>query len=262
MALSNTQKEKIKELLTKTIEGKLKKYSRESKSMPFLSMLMQDDEKVAAYSFIHSIATTLGMSLYEQLSVIIASENSEEAARNVKVGGKISIAQKNKISEICNTLREGGKSSIEREIEEVLSSSSEGAKEQKDGNIADFYMKREGIEYYFEIKTVKPNIDVFNKSKVKLLEWVARKGKKIKPYLAFPYNPYAPEPYTRFTIQNMMDYPHDFLVGEEYWDLLGGENTYNELIEITDTVGKELKTKVQEKIKNIAQTKIGDKENI
>jgi hypothetical protein len=40
-------------------------------------------------------------------------------------------------------------------------------------------MKKDGIEHYFEIKTVKPNIDVFEKSKTKLLEWVARRRKAV-----------------------------------------------------------------------------------
>ena len=79
MALSNEQNEKIKNLLRKKIENKLKKYGRETSSMPFLSRLIQDDEKIAAYSFIHSIATTLGMSIYEDVSVIIASANSKES---------------------------------------------------------------------------------------------------------------------------------------------------------------------------------------
>ncbi|WP_423906347.1 TdeIII family type II restriction endonuclease [Candidatus Spongiihabitans sp.] len=61
MALSNSQKQKIEELLSKKIEHKLKKYGRETTTMPFLARLIQDNEKIAAYSFIHSMATTLGM---------------------------------------------------------------------------------------------------------------------------------------------------------------------------------------------------------
>ncbi len=45
--------------------------------MPFLARLIQDAEKIAAYSFIHSMATTLGMSIYEDVSKIIAKETSE-----------------------------------------------------------------------------------------------------------------------------------------------------------------------------------------
>ena len=138
----------------------------------------------------------------------------------------------------------------------ILSANSNNGQFQKSGNIADFYMKRDGKEYYFEIKTVKPNIDVFEKSKTKLLEWVARKRKDINVYLAFPYNPYYPKSYSRFTEVGMMDHPNDFLIGEEYWDFIGGENTFVDLLNAFDQVGKEFKYQLNEKFKEIAKDKI------
>ena len=186
MALSKEQKNKIINLPSKKIEAKLKKYNRETTSMPFLARLIQDSEKIAAYSFIHSLATSLGMSIYGGISVIIASTNAEECFRNYGVGGVISPAQRNKISKIVNQLRQGERTaSINQEIKEVLAASIDKAKFQKSGNIADLYLKRGGVEYFFEIKTVKPNIDVFEKSKTKLLEWIAIKEKQVKSILHF-----------------------------------------------------------------------------
>jgi len=257
VALSMVQREKVKRLLSSKIEKKLKMYDRETSSLPFLARLIQDSEKIAAYSFIHSLATMLGMSIYEEVSVIIASETADEAFRNYGVGGVISKAQKAVITDIVSKLRNGERQAdIKREIEEVLSASAENGKFQKSGNIADFYMKRGEEEYYFEIKTAKPNIDVFEKSKTKLLEWVARKRKHINVYLAFPYNPYHPKPYHRFTEVGMMDPPNDFLVGEEYWNFIGGDNTFYDLLKTFDEVGKEFKEKLGEKFKQIAKEKI------
>ncbi len=257
MALSLSQKQKIKELLSNKIEAKLKSYGRETTSMPFLSRLIQDNEKIAAYSFIHSLATTLGMSIYEEVSVIIASETAEEAFRNYGVGGAISKEQKTVISKIIAELRNGNrKANIKKEIREVLKASAVNGEYQKSGNIADFYFKRNGREYYFEIKTVKPNIDVFEKSKTKLLEWVARKRKRVNVYLAFPYNPYHPKPYYRFTEVGMMDPPNDFLVGNEYWDFIGGKNTFPDLLKAFDEVGKDFKEQLNKKFKQIAKEKI------
>ena len=233
---------------------KLKSYGRETTSMPFLARLIQDNEKIAAYSFIHSLATTLGMSIYEYISVIIASETAEEAFRNYGVGGVISKEQQSVIHNIVTNLRNGNrKTNIIEEIQEVLRSSAINGKFQKTGNIADFYMKRGNQEYYFEIKTVKPNIDVFEKSKTKLLEWVARKRSSINVFLAFPY---YPEPYNRFTEVGMMDTHNDFLVGDEYWNFLGGKNTFQELLTIFDEVGKNFKEKLNKKFKTIAQKKL------
>jgi hypothetical protein len=257
MALSNNQKQKIKELLSEKIENKLKSYGRETTSMPFLARLIQDNEKIAAYSFIHSMATTLGMSIYEDVSVIIASETADETFRNYGVGGAISDPQRAVISNIVKGLRNGERTAeTDKEVKEVLEASAENGEFQKSGNIADFYMNKDGEEYYFEIKTVKPNIDVFEKSKTQLLEWVARKRKPIRVYLAFPYNPYHPKPYHRFTEVGMMNPPNDFLVGDEYWDFIGGKNTFNELLQTFDEVGKNFKEKLNKKFQEIAKEKL------
>src|SRR3972149_10635598 len=257
MALSKNQKDKISDLLSKKIEGKLKKYGRETTSMPFLARLIQDNEKIAAYSFIHSLATTLGMSIYEDVSLIIAGETSDEYFKSYGVGGAISKQQKTAIHKIITELRNGDRrADIKKESLEVIAANSSGGQFQKSGNIADFFMRRGKEEFYFEIKTVKPNIDVFEKSKTKLLEWVARRRKHIKVFLAFPYNPYYPEPYSRFTETGMMDYPNDFLIGEEYWDFIGGKNTFQELLKTFDIVGKEFKERLTDKFKQIAKEKI------
>jgi len=257
MSISGNQKKQIVELLRKKIENKLKRYERETTSMPFLARLIQDNEKVAAYSFIHSIATTLGMSIYEEVSKILASENCTACFTKYGVGGVLSKAQKSIIANIVRELRnKERKPNIEREAKEILQASTLNGKYQKEGNIADLYILRGKTEYFFEIKTVKPNIDVFTKSKTKLLEWIARKRKRVGVILAFPYNPYHPEPYTRFTVQNMMNHPNDFLIGEEYWDFLSGKGTFKELLKIFDYVGKIYKSRIQNKIKQVASEKI------
>lgn len=259
MALSKSQKEKIVALLEKKIEDKLRRYARETSSMPFLTRLIQDSEKVAAYSFIHSIATTLGMSIYEDVSKIIAEETADECFTKYDIGGVLSREQKSVIDDIVRKLRNGEmKVNNGQEIKLVLGTSAKDGKAQKEGRIADFYMRRGGKEHYFEIKTVKPNIDVFTKSKTKLLEWVARRRSPIQVFLAFPYNPYHPQPYERFTEQGVLDRGKEFLIGKEYWDFLGSENTFEELLALFDDVGKKFKQKIQDKIQEVAHSKMSD----
>lgn len=257
MALSNSQKEKIVTLLERKIEDKLRRYARETSSMPFLTRLIQDSEKVAAYSFIHSISTTLGMSIYEDVSKIIVEESAEECFTKYDIGGVISREQKSVIDDIVRDLRNGeGKVNHAQELKLVLSASAKDGKAQKEGRIADLYMKRNGKEYYFEIKTVKPNIDVFTKSKTKLLEWIARRRSPVKVFLALPYNPYHPQPYERFTEQGVLEKGEDFLIGKEYWDFLGGKNTFEELLLLFDKVGKKFKVQIMQKIQQVAKEKM------
>lgn len=257
MGLSNQHKLEIKNFLEQKIEEKLERYARETSSMPFLVRLIQDSEKVAAYSFIQSLATTLGMSIYEDVSKIIASKTAEECSTKYDLNGTLSEEQKRVIGEIIRQLRNGERKVNKRlETNEVLKASPENGRTQKKGKRVDFYMKRKGIEYYFEIKTVKPNIDVFTESKTKLLEWIARLRKPVKTILAFPYNPYYPQPYHRFTEQGLLEHEEELLVGKEYWDFLGGEGTFEDLLEIFDKVGKIYKDKIAKKIQEVAKTKM------
>src|SRR3989304_9523628 len=140
MPLSKSQKEKIATLLERKIEDKLRRYARETSSMPFLTRLIQDSEKVAAYSFIHSIATTLGMSIYEDVSKIISEEAADECFTKYDVGGVISREQKSVIDEIVRKLRNGEKEvDHDGEVQLVLGASAKDGKAQKEGRIADFY---------------------------------------------------------------------------------------------------------------------------
>lgn len=105
---------------------------------------------------------------------------------------------------------------------------------------------------------MRPNRDVFTKSKTKLLEWVARRRSPIKVFLAFPYNPYHPQPYERFTERGVLEKGKEFLIGNEYWDFLGGKNTFEELLALFSDVGKKFKEKIQSKIKEVARVKLAE----
>ncbi len=255
MGINKNQELEIIELLSQKLDAKLKKYSRETTSMPFLVKLMQDQEKVASYSFIHSLVTTLGMSVYEQISLILVEDRCTECFRSYNIGGNISKPQKSTIDKIIRELRNGArKADFKSEVAEVLTADPKYGKYQKEGTKIDFYMLRDGVEHYFEIKTTKPNIDIFTKTKTKLLEWVARRRQPVKVFMALPYNPYHPEPYTRFTNIGLFTQGQDLLVGKEYWDYLAGENTFEMLLEIFDRVGKEYKDRISLKIQEVANT--------
>ena len=255
MVLNESQIQEIKGLLKSKLNDKLFKYARETTAMPFLVKLMQDAEKVASYSFIHSLATTLGMSVYEKISEIVASTHYEEVKTGYDVGGEITNEENSVISQILQEIKNGTRTANkEQEIKEILMCKNNGGRRIKIRT--DLFLRKGNDEYYIEIKTAKPNIDVFVKSKQKLLEWVALRKKKVNTILAIPYNPYHPEPYNRFTMQGYLDEQKELYVAEKFWELLGGKGTYEEVLEIFDEVGKEFKERIQNKIKEVAEEKM------
>lgn len=66
----------------------------------------------------------------------------------------------------------------------------------------------------------------------------------IRTMLAIPYNPYEPEPYQRWTLQGLFDVQNEILVAEEFWNFLGGESTYDELLMVFEAVGIELRPEI------------------
>ncbi len=255
MVLNEKQIQEIKNLLKSKLNDKLSKYARETTAMPFLVKLMQDAENVASYSFIHSLATTLGMSVYEKISEIVASTHYDMVKTGYDVEGEITNEENSIISQILQEIKNRTRTADkEQEIKEILKCKNNGGRKIKVR--ADLFLKKGNDEYYIEIKTAKPNIDVFVKSKQKLLEWIALRKKKVNTILAIPYNPYLPEPYSRFTMQGYLDEEKELFVAEKFWELLGGKGTYEEVLEIFDEVGKEFKEKIQEKIKEVAEERM------
>ncbi len=81
MPLTKFQKKEIDTFISSKIEDKLRSYGRETRSMPFLARIIQDNEKIAACSFMHSISTSLvvfmkiSLLLLQNLTVINALKN-------------------------------------------------------------------------------------------------------------------------------------------------------------------------------------------
>lgn len=64
--------------------------------------------------------------------------------------------------------------------------------------------------------------------------------------IAIPYNPYDPEPYNRWTIRGMLDLKNELKVANEFWDFLGGESAYEDLLKCFERVGIELRSEIDE----------------
>jgi len=116
----------------------------------------------------------------------------------------------------------------------------------------DVFLKSHEDEVYFiDLKSVKPNKGNFIEFKRTLLEWVAcfladNPDAKINTLIAMPYNPYEPKPYARWTMAGMIDLRNELKVADEYWDFLGGQNTYTQLLDIFEKVGVEMRTEIDE----------------
>lgn len=258
MSISLEQQQIIKSYLTEKIRNKLNNYNPETQSMPFHYRLLGKN-RMALFSFIHSINTILGTSIFEKVGELILSNRAQEAQSQYKdlvgyISEKAVICIDTIMRDLKSTRRTPCKS---KETEEVLAVAKEGNLGNKIKKRVDIYAKMDdNTEYYFELKSAKPNINEFTGIKKQLLDWIAIRGStsqpvKIKTILAIPYNPYEPEPYQRWTLQGLFDLKNEVLVGKEFWDFLGGSNTYEDLLNVFEEAGLELYDEIDEKMRNL-----------
>ncbi len=254
MVLSDHKKEEIAELLKAKIRDKLQNYSPETQQMPFHFRLLGKD-RMALYSFVHSVNTMLGQSVFEKVAQIMAKDRFDEAKEHHYVEGNLSDKAVLEIDTIMQELKSAKVAlSFDEQDRRIKNTANKGKLSKGRKIVADLYLKEGSTEYYFEIKTVKPNIDVFVATKLKLLQCKALRyginsDVNVKAYICIPYNPEAPKPYARWTLQGLYDLKKEVLVAEEFWDFLGGKGAYEELLNVFEKAGIELRDEIDKRFK-------------
>lgn len=215
------------------------------RAYPFHSLFFPD---VALLYFKQqrSLVTSMGMSLYPQVWELIVRDKYSEVYSNYELVGNLPEPTVATIERIITELRASGrrarKPNAQREMQEILSAPKQGKVEVR--VIADLYVGdfRPG-PLFMEIKSPLPNLDVCAESKKKLLFFRALyAGRMPQAFFAFPYNPYVRrELYAWGFTKRIMDMDREVLIGEEMWDKLGGENTFEELLDVIEEVAKELR---------------------
>lgn len=246
MSLSSNQIEKIENVIKESLRKKFQSYKPETNSMPFHYRLLGRD-RMALYSFIQSLNTTFGTSIFEPVAETIAKLNFDSAQRQYAVEDSISEQAQNVIQEIMNNLTNGESPNKLEEIDRIRNVCNKGTMRKLKTVKVDLFIKsKDGSIYLFDLKTTKPNISNFKDFKRTLLEWTAiflakNPDAKVNSYIAIPYNPYEPKPYERWTLKGMLDLDNELKVADEFWDFLGGDRVYSELLDCFERAGLELR---------------------
>lgn len=253
MALLARTKKEIDELLTNSVQEKLRAYQPETNHMPFHHRLLGKD-RYAIFSFIQSINTTFGMSIWEQVAVILARGAGNLAERQYKLFGEVDEETEKAINEIHYRLRKGEIIANKmNEIGQIKLKIKKGRSKVDPDSIVDLFVKVKSAENYFDITSAKPNVKEFVALKLKLLRWTALrlsqdKDARVFTRLAIPYNPYHPEPYERWTLKGLYDLENgEILVGAEFWNFVSNDDIYKELLDVFQEVGEKLRGEIDKK---------------
>ena len=248
----------IKEMIKECMREKFRSYRPETKYMPFHHRLLGRD-RMALYSFIQSLNTTFGVSIYEPVAIALAKGRFTVAKSQAKPADEISSQAHQQIQTIIDRLRTAERDPNKPlEIQEIRKVCRTGVLDKVKLTKVDIWLENyEGTLFLFDLKTVKPNKGNFREYKRTLLEWTAAELARnpevvVNTIIGIPYNPYEPEPYERWTLKGMLDLKHDILIAEELWDFIGGEGTYVELLDAFEKAGIELRDEIDEYFKQFS----------
>ncbi|MBS1551652.1 MAG: TdeIII family type II restriction endonuclease [Bacteroidetes bacterium] len=252
MSLSLDQINSVEKVLINSLRNKFLNHNSEPSSMPFHSRLLGKD-RMALFSFIHSLNTNFGTSIFEPIAKSIASSNFKSASSQQVAGTQISseafLVIEHLMNELTTAMSEPNKANEMKLIKAVCQKGE--MRTVKLTKVDVKLVSKTDVVYFIDIKTAKPNAGGFKEFKRTLLQWVAaflaeNPKAKVESLIAIPYNPYEPEPYNRWTIRGMLDLPNELKVANEFWDFLGGEGTYVQLLDIFEKVGIELRQEIDD----------------
>ncbi|GHT43287.1 type II restriction endonuclease TdeIII [Bacteroidia bacterium] len=248
MTLTNEQKTQIQQVIANCLRNKFKNYIPQNNYMPFHFRLLGKD-RLALYSFMQSLLTTFGASIFEPVAAALAKTKFAKVETQFVVGDAIYGNCQQSVQAIINELTINPKPDKIKELELLKKSLSGATNKLKPAKVDLFVETQSGEQYLFDLKTAKPNKGDFQKYKQTLLEWAGitytkNKDVNVHTLIAIPYNPYEPQPYQFWTLAGMLDLEKELMVAEKFWDFLGGEGAYCELLDCFEKAGIELRPEI------------------
>ena len=200
------------------------------------------DQILRVSAFERSFSTKLG-STFEECARLIASQTYKTVRRNFVATGQMPGAAAARIEELVNRVASEHKPNFLELIDEVLKVEDNNWVERP--VVADLFLENQkGYRYFFEIKSPKPNKGQCLEIAERLLRVHAitqEKRPKVNAYFAMAYNPYGlrKEDYKHSFSLQYLDMQHQVLLGDEFWEIIGGKGTFEELLDIYQEVGRE-----------------------
>jgi hypothetical protein len=250
MGLPDEKKLTVKETIKLGVRNKFHSFHLETIHMPFHQSLLGQD-KMALFSFIHSINSTFRHSIYEPVAVQLATGRFKVAKTRNHPQNKISEISLQIIRNIIFDLMDA-KRTPNREIEftEIKSVCQNPPIITIRPGMVDIWLEDSNDhKYLIKLITVKPTFIGLPEYKRKFLEWVAQElcfnpETKIYPIIGIPYNPNHPKPYDKWWMSGLFETKVEVLVGNELWDFIGGEGTYLDLLDCFEEAGNELRPEI------------------
>lgn len=246
----------IKDLMDRVMDNVLVKdpfIKEEHRAKKPLYAALVPDEIFKGSHFERRFVTPFG-DVWEKLAIVAANNGLGYGIRNYSVNGQINSERLRRIQQVLDSLEhpEKGKARVKPNWHEELNYILEGKSNKLIPTtvVCDIYAEdvKQKKKYTFELKAPLPNSDQTKVSKEKLLKLYTMTPQQIDgAYYALPYNPYGKrENYAWSFPARWFDMHNDevVLIGDEFWEKIGGVGTYKAFINAVNEVGREYKDRI------------------
>lgn len=210
------------------------------------------DEIFKGSHFERRFVTPFGTA-WEKLAMAVGNVHHGKCTKGASVEGTIGKERLRRIQEVLNRLEHGvnGKKKQKPNWDEELAYILAGGGEPIPTSVTcDILINSDltGETYAFELKGPLPNSDQTKVSKEKMFKLLAMDGTPVQhAYYALPYNPYFKRENYEWSFPGRwfnMKEDSCVLIGEELWDLIGGEGTYQLFISEINKLGAHYKERI------------------
>ena len=220
-------------------------------SKPLYSALVPDEIFKGSH-FERRFVTPFG-GVWERLAKVVATENHGHCSMGHSVNGVVGSESLRRIQEVLNNLEHNQKGEVKikpdwaKELEYIKQGGGDPIPVSVTCDIF-IYNEETQTKYAFELKAPLPNSDQTKVSKEKMLKLLAMEPKQVDhAFYALVYNPYGKKSDYKWTFPMRWFNMHEdasVLIGNEFWDLIGGEGTYKTFITEVNKLGKEYKERI------------------
>lgn len=247
--MNQTYKAQIANEFRNCVANTIQRIQAEATYRPFHSALLSN-EALFWSRFERSFSTSFGQRVIEEIARIAALSNgASDTRRQVETYVTLDNAYMNAITDHIQRLRSGRRDVFAwNDTLAAIQAIRPAGQTTQLRIISDLWWRKDGVDNYISLKTVKPNIDQTAVAKEDCLHLIIGKP-GCHAYFGLPYNPYGEEKtdYAFNPPMGIFDFRHDpvVLIGREMWDTIGGDGCYDEILEIARSVGQETKSKIE-----------------
>jgi len=220
-------------------------------SKPLYAALVPDEIFKGSH-FERRFVTPFGK-VWESLAQGVAIEAHSNCLIGHSIFGNIGSERLRRIQEVLNRLEhsEKGKTKTKPNWDTELKYILDGNGEPIPVTVTcDIYISNQDTKrnYAFELKGPLPNSDQTKVSKEKMFKLLAMEPCQVNAaYYALPYNPYGKKEDYKWGFAMRwfnMQTDSSVLIGNEFWDFIGGEGTYDNFIKEVNLLGKEYQERI------------------